>query len=68
MACRDVVTRCLIQMCVHTRAYVASFVQEETKLLLVTALVLKAEHVFVFAEVWPKLLHKAEDEAGHSFL
>lgn len=67
MACRDITQRC-IQMCVHTRAHVASFVQEETKLLLVTAIVLKAEQIFVFAEVCPKLLHKAKDETGHSFI
>lgn len=41
-------------MCVHTRAYIASFVQEEIKLCLITALILKAEHVLFFAELWPK--------------
>lgn len=41
---------------------------EETKLLLITVLILKAEHVLVFAELWPKWLYNGKDEAGHSFL
>lgn len=40
----------------------------QPELLLTTAPVLKAEHVPVFAEPGPKGLHKARDEAGHSFL
>lgn len=55
-------------MCVHIQVCVTSFVQKQTKLLFITVHILKAEHVLVFAELWPKWLYNAKDEAGHSFL
>lgn len=43
-----------VQMHVHGEVFVTSFIQEQTKLLLITVFILKAEHVPVFAELWPK--------------